>query len=87
MSKITGRNKAVADWLAKIGIDPISTRRVVIDIPCNGAVVIYIEAYGDSRMFEVEPLPELNTAIRVTSEETENTENLVKFIETWEHPE
>ena len=67
MSKITGRDKRVADWLEKIGIDPKMTRRVVIDIPANGAVWVYIERFGDSSIFEVEPPPELTTAIRVES--------------------
>ena len=71
MSKMTGKQKVIAEWLEKIGIDPNSARRVVIDIPCDGAVVVYIEAYGDSSIFEVEPPPELRTAIRVTQDETE----------------
>ncbi len=65
MTKISGRDKRVADWLEKIGIDPKMTRRVIIDIPCDGAVWVYIEQFGDSRIFEVEPPPELTTAIRV----------------------
>ena len=65
MSKVTGRDKRVADWLETIGIDPKVTRRVVIDIPCNGAVVMYVERFGDSSMFEVEPPPDLITAIIV----------------------
>ena len=69
MSKITGQNKAVTEWLQKIGIDTKLARRVIIDIPCNGPIEIYIESYGDSSIFEIEPPPELKTAIRVTAEE------------------
>ena len=65
MAKITGRDKRVAEWLEKIGIDPKMTRRVVIDISANSAVYIYIEQYGDSRIFEIEPPPELTTAIHL----------------------
>ena len=65
MSKITGRDRRVADWLEKIGIDPKVTRRVVIDISVDSPVWVYIEQFGDSRMFEVEPPPELITAITV----------------------
>ncbi len=65
MAKITGRDKRVAEWLEKIGIDTKMTRRVVIDIPANGIIQIYLEQYGDSSIFEIEPPPELATAIRV----------------------
>ena len=79
MAKITGRDKRVAEWLEKIGIDPKNTRRVVIDIPCDGPIWIYIEQFGDSAMFEVEPPPELTTAIKVVPSQT-NFEEAIKII-------
>ncbi len=79
MSKLTGRDKRVAEWLEKIGIDPKTTRRVVIDIPSNGAVWMYIERYGDSTMFEIEPPPELTTAIHVVPSQS-NFEEAIKII-------
>ena len=84
MTKITGRDKRVADWLEKIGIVPNMTSRVVIDIPANGAVRVYIEQFGDSSMFEVEPPPELTTAIKIKQEESDIEEavQLLKDLNT-----
>ena len=50
MAKISGRNKGLADWLAKLGVDINTTRRVVIDIPTDGVVVIYTERYSTTDM-------------------------------------
>ena len=88
MSKITGRDRRVADWLEKIGIDPKATRRVVIDISVDSPIWVYIEQFGDSRMFEVEPPPELTTAIRVQSPQADFEEaiKLIKGLKVSEQP-
>lgn len=59
---------ALRDWLIKIGVDPSTSRRVVIDIPHDGAVMIYVERFGDTRMLEIEPPSKLTTAIKITQE-------------------
>ena len=79
MAKITGRDKRVANWLEKIGIDPKTARRVVVDISADSAVYIYIERYGDSKMFEVEPPPELTTAIKLVPPQ-DDFEEAMKII-------
>jgi len=88
MSKITGRDKRVADWLEKIGIDPKMTRRVVIDIPCDGAVWVYIERFGDSQMFEIEPPPELAKGIKIVTPQADFEEaiRIIKGLKTGEQP-
>ena len=88
MAKITGRDKRVADWLEKIGIDPKITRRVVIDIPSDGIVWVYIERYGDSQIFEVEPPPELTTAIHLVppQEDFEEAIKIIKGLKASEQP-
>jgi hypothetical protein len=47
------------DWIKKAGIVPELARRVVIDIPRNGPVLIYVELYGSAELLKVEPPPEL----------------------------
>ena len=88
MSKITGRDKRVAEWLWKIGINPTDTRRVVIDIPCDGPVYMYIERFGNSRIFEVEPPPELTTAIRLVppQDDFEEAIKIIKGLKVGEQP-
>ena len=69
---IAPHSKELWDWLRLIGIDTATTRRVVIDIPSNGAVTIYIEKFGTRAMLSVEPPPELGTAIKIDADEVDD---------------
>lgn len=88
MAKIIGRDKRIADWLEKIGIDPKTARRVVIDISVDSPVYLYIERYGDSTMFEVEPPPELTTAIHLVppQDDFEEAIKIIKGLKASEQP-
>jgi hypothetical protein len=57
--KILGKDKKIAAWLESLGIEAKATRRVIIDIPYDGAVPIYLEQYADESMFEIGPPDDL----------------------------
>ena len=49
-----GRN--LKEWfqpLIDAGVIPATTRRIIIDIPCNDVVMVYYECEADERMFTV----------------------------------
>jgi hypothetical protein len=39
--------------LVEAGIVPKNARRVVIDLPVDGRMVLYVECYGDERILEL----------------------------------
>lgn len=39
--------------LAKAGLIPENTKRIVIDIPCDGVVTVYYETLGDKKTMDV----------------------------------
>ena len=46
--------RGLKEWLAtlkKDGLIPADTRRILIDIPIDGAVRVVYECYGDRQMF------------------------------------
>jgi hypothetical protein len=61
--------KAYLDWLKGFGIIPEESRRVVIDIVADEAIIIYVEKYGTKKLLAVEPPPELFAATVITTEE------------------
>jgi hypothetical protein len=52
MNKVAA-SRELGRKLIEAGIVPKDTRRVVIDIPCDGAVVLYVECLGDQRLLEL----------------------------------
>lgn len=54
-------------WLAKAGIVPELTRRVVIEASVGDAVRIYAELYGSGEMLSVEPPDALRGAVIQTT--------------------
>lgn len=60
MTRVTGRSKKVTEWLEVMGVDVKNTRRVIIDIPYDGAVIVYLEQLGNLAMFEISPPPDLD---------------------------
>ena len=52
MSIIDG--KSLGRMLLDAGIIPPDCRRVIIDVPCEGVVVMYIEQFGDDRLLDID---------------------------------
>lgn len=51
----TGRN--LREWfqpLIDAGVIPPTTRRIIIDIPCDNVVKVYYECEADKRMFTID---------------------------------
>jgi hypothetical protein len=57
----------VVDWLKQAGIELPMLTGVIIDIPLEGAVTIYLTGYADEKMFQVQP-PDLSGAQIVRTE-------------------
>lgn len=57
---------AFMDWLVKAGVlrPEEKTRRVIIDVPYDGPVKIYIEDFADSSMLTLFP-PDMSEAVIV----------------------
>ena len=70
MATIVGRG--FLNRLCELGIIPSSTRRVVIEAAVDGATMIYVEQYGDKRLFSVEVADFLGAQI-VMEEKTNGT--------------
>ena len=51
MAKLTGQD--VGNRLVDAGVIPPGTRRVIIDIPANGMVVMYLEKFTDNAHFDI----------------------------------
>ena len=60
MAKATGND--MIKWISSMGLVPENTRRIVIDVPVNGAVIIYAELYGTTKMINIVPPAELEAA-------------------------
>ena len=68
MAHIIGRYKPLMDWLRLLGVQPEHASRVIIDIPCNGLVTVYVTGAADSAAFDVQPPPEILEARVVMAE-------------------
>lgn len=64
---------AVTEWV-KAGLIPAMTRRIIIDIPFDGCVTMYVEALTDTRMFDIDLTQILRRAQVVTVKDAEKTE-------------
>jgi hypothetical protein len=60
-------SKELADWLdtAGIVIKGQHASRVILDIGVGRPVKVYVEQFGDSRIFEVEPLDCRGAEVRI----------------------
>jgi hypothetical protein len=61
MATIVDPGADIADWLKRAGIKVPCLSHVIIDIPVDGAVRVYIDSYGEERLFQVKP-PDLSSA-------------------------
>ena len=52
MSVVTGR-EIVGAKLAEAGLIPDDTKRLIVDIPCDGVVKVYYDTFGNERLCEV----------------------------------
>jgi hypothetical protein len=66
--KIIRGDKWAAEFLVAIGQDPTKNRRVIIDCEVGQPVRIYLENFGDERLYNVR-MPPLEVVQAVTSKE------------------
>jgi hypothetical protein len=50
-----GRGPEISEFIRRLGLDPTLTKRVIVDIPCDDVVKVYVEGFGDCHAFEIEP--------------------------------
>ena len=43
----------IGSKLSEAGLIPDNVRRIIIDIPCDGCVVIYYECFGDKKQIDL----------------------------------
>lgn len=65
---VTSDSEAVINWLHLLGIEPMTTTRVIIDIQVGDAVRVYTTGIGQKDAFMVEPPPEFLGAEIVKAE-------------------
>lgn len=41
--------------IERLGLDKQKVRRLVIDCPCDGPILIYVELYGTTEVLDIEP--------------------------------
>ena len=51
---IISGNKLLEQLCNKIDIDPKTVRRVVLDVPYNNVITVYIEKLGTSKLLEID---------------------------------
>ena len=51
MTIATGNS--IQDFVKSLGLDPSKTRHIVIDIPANGVVMVYVSMYAQKEDLEV----------------------------------
>jgi len=78
---MTANDVEVGEWMKKIGIDSSTCRRLIIDIQVGNVVVVYEERYGDERIFQIEPPPEIKAAITECKKDSYYHEVAKKVIE------
>lgn len=50
-----GAGPEISEFIRRLGFDPSLTRRVIVDIPADDVVKVYVEAYGDVDAFKIDP--------------------------------
>jgi topoisomerase IA-like protein len=53
MAIVTARTEALHEALRGLGIDPTTTRKVVVEIGFDGPVKVHVQQYGDDRLLGV----------------------------------
>lgn len=54
---VLGHHETLVEFIRKLGLDPDLTRRVIVDIPCDNVVKVYVEGYADKAAFQIDPSP------------------------------
>lgn len=76
---VIGMDKIVRQWVEDSGIAAGNWTRVIIDIPVDDVVKVYIEQYGEAGMFKIEP-PSLSDA-KITVAESPDADEVANLRE------
>lgn len=66
--------KTLQQHLVDSGVLPELCRRAVIDIPCDGAISIYYESYGSTKLLELDLPKYLHNAVKIKAVDIKESE-------------